>query len=664
MKRLSFTIYFAFILVSMMNAQSVTKGILDLRKSRLNENSVLDLSGEWQFHYGKHLTASEMAKIPFNSKHYLKVPSSWATILYDGKKLPFYGIGTYSLNIILNTEQKKYTSNYAFYTGYVVTAYKLWVNNELISQVGNATTKPKGFIPMYLPQPSFFYCKGDTIKIVVHISNFFDPIFTGFLQKTYLGTRESILHKEWLTTAFTLFIFSILLLLFIYQLIIGIVEKENKSHFPIAFIALLAISKMFCDGPISIYNFIPSLHFIIFYRVWFFSFFIIYFIFRLAETNYPSEVNKTVSKYINWFYILSAISFLFLDVVTLVYYSTYVAYANFICVIYLFYVFTKAIIRDREFSIISFISFVIMVGFIINDFMYLVYHNTAGYFTHVGVAIYISIQSVTISLKYARSHKRVVEMSNEILEINRGLENIVKERTQALENIGKQKDLLISTISHDLMGFFNTMLNLSKVLSCDKTLDGEQKETLHRLYQTSHRGYYLLDNILAWAKLQIKFNPEKELITDLKSLVDRNIELFSEQITCKTISTIVHIDNTLQFKCSNENLNSILRNLISNAIKFSNTGGEIHISNQVKDGLIQIRIHDSGIGISNELMTHLFTHELSMKREGTLGERGSGLGLLIVKELVEGNSGKIFCNSEINKGTCFIVEFTADIAVV
>lgn len=509
-----------------------------------------------------------------------------------------------------------------------------------------------------------FYCQGDTIKMVVQVSNFFDTTFSGFYQKTYLGTRESILHQNWNTTAFTLFIFSVLFLLLIYQFILGLIEKENKSHFPIAFIALLAISKMFCDGPISIYNFIPSLHFTIFFRIWFFSFFIIYFMFRLVEANYPSELNKTASKYFNWFYILSVISFLFVDVFTLVHYSKWVAYANLICVIYLFYVFTKAILRGREFSIISFISFLMMVGFIINDFMYLINQSTAGYYTHVGVAIYISIQSVLISIKYARSHKKVLVLSNELLEINRGLENIVKERTQALENIGKQKDLLISTISHDLMGFFNTMLNLSKVLSCDKTLNGEQKETMHRLYQTSHRGYYLLDNILAWAKLQIKFNPEKELITNLKLLVERNIELFSEQINCKSISLIVHIDNSLQFKCSNENLNSILRNLISNAIKFSPPGGEIQISNQEVNRIIRIQIQDNGIGISDELMNQLFTSELSCKREGTLGERGSGLGLLIVKELVEGNKGKIYCTSKINKGTCFIVEFTADITEV
>jgi signal transduction histidine kinase len=97
--------------------------------------------------------------------------------------------------------------------------------------------------------------------------------------------------------------------------------------------------------------------------------------------------------------------------------------------------------------------------------------------------------------------------------------------------------------------------------------------------------------------------------------------------------------------------------LISNAIKFSHDGGKITLSNRVENGLVQIIIHDDGIGMTYNELTTVFDAEKTKKRIGTAGESGSGLGLMIVKELVENNNGKIYCTSHINNGTSFIIEF-------
>jgi signal transduction histidine kinase len=147
------------------------------------------------------------------------------------------------------------------------------------------------------------------------------------------------------------------------------------------------------------------------------------------------------------------------------------------------------------------------------------------------------------------------------------------------------------------------------------------------------------------------------LIDKLTYIVNENVYLFAEQLESKGLETEININNALIFACNIGNLNTIIRNLISNSIKFSHNSGKITLTNQLKDNQVQIIIHDDGVGMTyNELAT-VFNLEKTKKRIGTAGESGSGLGLMIVKELVEQNNGKIYCLSQFNNGTSFIVEF-------
>ena len=642
------------------------QGVVNLSNNDLLSHNLTDLSGEWQFCFGKHLTAAQMRGIKETEKVYSKVPSPWTEIAVNGKKLPSIGIGTYYLKIILNKHAANSDSTFGFSIGEIDTSYKLWVNNELVTEAGNATTTAVGFKPIYLPQSCYFNSKSDTLHIVIQVSNFYDPLYAGIWHRINFGNRKNIANNELELIAFTIFIFSVLILLFLYQITLSIVHREDKSHIIIAVLAFVSMTKMLCDGPISIFNFIPNLDYFLFYRIWFFSFFIIYLIFRLTKVHYPDEVHGFVLKFFNWFYALSALLFLFVNPKYISTHIFFIVYANLVCIVYLFYVFAKAILRRRDFSVLSFISFTIMVGFIINDLLSVIFISGLSCQTHVGVAIFISIQSITISLKFARSHNKVVQLSEELIVVNKNLESEVAKRTNELytanlelEKIGKQKDLLISTISHDLIGFFNTLLTFTKAMCNDHLLTEQQKNIMTRLYQTSNKAYFLLDNILAWAKLHIKYNSELAEVSNFDTVVKQNIALFSEKIEAKNVDISLDIDDSLCFRCDVENLNSIVRNLLSNAIKFSKFGSQITVANAIHNGFVQIKFSDQGVGMSPEMQTDLFDPIKNKRREGTNGEMGSGVGLLIVKELVELNCGQIKCYSIENVGTTFVVEFPA-----
>jgi len=135
------------------------------------------------------------------------------------------------------------------------------------------------------------------------------------------------------------------------------------------------------------------------------------------------------------------------------------------------------------------------------------------------------------------------------------------------------------------------------------------------------------------------------------------VDTFKNQLKDKNVHVRVEVDNNLLFVCDDEQIYSICRNLLSNAIKFSQPGGEITFSNKLVEDTVEIRIHDQGVGMGPQMLATLFDNTIDNKRRGTSGESGSGLGLIIVKELVESNKGSISCISELGKGTDFILRF-------
>ncbi len=654
----------SLILIFRIDAQTAHNGMADLRtRSNLHEK-IIDLSGEWQFYFGKHLSACEMQRLTPAEKHFIKVPSNWKNDSINGQPLSPFGVGTYYMRIITDRQDKKSPQCLGLRLGNITSAYKLWVNGQLLGETGVATIDPKGFKPIYAPKSYYFTTNTDTIDIIIQASNFYDPNYAGISQKILIGPHDAIEDYSLRSYTVAIFILSIFFLLFIYQVILSFVHREEHSHRVIALLSVIIFSKMLLDGDLVIFHFFPDLDFTFCYRIWLLSFLTVPLVIRLTKLAFPSEVNPAIEKAIYISYILIAVAFLSVEIRFLMNHIFFVIYASIICVGYLFFVLIKAIYNHRHYSVIHTVSFTVMILTMLNDLIYVTNQATPGYLSHFGVSFYISAQSIIISLKFARSHKQAVKLSHELEQINLNLENMVQARTKELNEanielgkINKQKDFLISTVSHDLIGSFNVLISFTKSLSRDESVSEKHQKMMCMLHRTSERGFAILDNILTWAKLQISYQPEMKPIACLSEIIKENIQLASEQLDNKSINTIVNIDNSLHFNCDISHLNTILRNLLSNAIKFSRTGGNITLSNHVKEDSVQIIIHDEGIGMPAELADSVFESGKNYKREGTNGERGSGLGLLIVKELVENNQGQIFCYSELNMGTQFILKF-------
>ena len=238
----------------------------------------------------------------------------------------------------------------------------------------------------------------------------------------------------------------------------------------------------------------------------------------------------------------------------------------------------------------------------------------------------------------------------------------LKQKITSIDNLNKElvesnntKDKLFSIIAHDLRGPFNSILGFSDLLfeNLQEFEIAETKELLGIINASAKNTLVLLDNLLNWAKSQtgqINFKPEKVV---LSPIIQEVFELSNSSAQNKNIVLNYIQSEEIVVLADSNMIKTVLRNLISNAIKFTNSNGKIDVYALQNDKFIEIAVSDNGVGMNEETRNKLFSIETNETTLGTANEKGSGLGLLLCKEFVEKHGGKIWIESEEGKGSIF-----------
>ena len=243
----------------------------------------------------------------------------------------------------------------------------------------------------------------------------------------------------------------------------------------------------------------------------------------------------------------------------------------------------------------------------------------------------------------------VIDDVSEIVENRANLE----KKTIELKESNETKDQFFSIISHDLKGPLASVLGLLEIFT--KNLDSfseiEIKTYLKDCYDSAHDMNDLLDNLLRWGRIQIggvSWNPGT---IDLKNVADSVLNTLNKIAKAKNIELKNDIPINFNAFCDENMIKAVVLNLVNNAIKFTRKGGCVDISAKVKDNRVEVLVQDNGVGIEREDIQYLFNIDKKVQQEGTNKESGTGLGLIIVKDLVEKNKGTIRVESNINVGT-------------
>ena len=235
-------------------------------------------------------------------------------------------------------------------------------------------------------------------------------------------------------------------------------------------------------------------------------------------------------------------------------------------------------------------------------------------------------------------------------------EEEINLKNEQLQAINAEKDKFFSIIAHDLRGPLSAFVAATQILTEEvQTMETKDILDITMSMKTSATNIFsLLENLLEWSRLKrggLDFVPEK---LNLGKTVSECVAVLSESARKKEIDILVYIPNEMEVLADKHMLETVVRNLISNAIKFTFTGGKVSVTAEYTgDHSAEIRVIDSGIGMTPELKNKLFMINEKTNRNGTKGELSTGLGLLLCKEFIEQCGGKIWVNSEAGKGSTF-----------
>ena len=235
-------------------------------------------------------------------------------------------------------------------------------------------------------------------------------------------------------------------------------------------------------------------------------------------------------------------------------------------------------------------------------------------------------------------------------------EEEIKLKNELLQFSNAEKDKFFSIIAHDLRGPLSTFVAATQIITEEiHTMSMADIKDITASMKTSATNIYsLLENLLEWSRLRrggMDFVPEK---LNLKKNLSDCIKVLSESARKKRIQIEVVVSNELEVLADNHMLEAVFLNLISNAIKFTNPGGKVKVSAGYDNAHnVEVKISDSGIGMSTELKDRLFQINEKISRPGTEGELSSGLGLLLCKEFIEKHNGKLWVESTVGQGSTF-----------
>lgn len=276
--------------------------------------------------------------------------------------------------------------------------------------------------------------------------------------------------------------------------------------------------------------------------------------------------------------------------------------------------------------------------------------------------------SIRVDITKTKFYEEKIKNINEKLKSNQKLlENRQKDLLQLtaqlketgyeLQKINNEKDKFLSIIAHDLRNPFHSLLSLFDLLENEYEFleKDEQKEIIINANSSLKNAYKLVENLLNWARLQGEGTTINKSELELKILISESVSLMRESAARKNISIFNKAKSEYKVFADNVMINSVLQNLITNAIKFTPENGTVQIESEAKGSFVEVSVKDSGIGMLQEDLEKLFRIDIHHSTSGTNNEKGSGLGLILCKELIEKNDGEISVSSKPGVGTKFTI---------
>lgn len=265
------------------------------------------------------------------------------------------------------------------------------------------------------------------------------------------------------------------------------------------------------------------------------------------------------------------------------------------------------------------------------------------------------LEPIAASAANAVANARLYSTAQQEIAERKRAEEALRKVNEELKRVNDSKDKFFSIISHDLRSPFNTLLGFAQLLSqnLERYTPEKLRNHVEKLRASAERLYALLENLLTWSRIQRGVMEHEPHEIDLYEIADDNVALFWSKSQQKQVTLHNMVPERMVAYADPNMVDTVVRNLISNALKFTRPGDRITIAARPRETMLEMSVADTGLGISDEGQAQLFRIDMQYTTPGIDGEKGTGLGLILCRDLVIRNGGQIAVESQPGAGTTF-----------
>jgi signal transduction histidine kinase len=663
------------------------KGILDLSQVHVSKNP-LELQGEWEFYWQELLSPEDIQNRlarDGNRGRWINIPSSWLGYQLDGQQLSGTGFATFRVVIELSEQDRN--ERLALRLPTIFHAYKLWVNGELLAEVGLVGQDKSSVTPHLATKLVFFQPENDRVELVMQVANFHHKRggITKFIE---LGGSDVLTVGNNLKVAAEMFITASLLVIGIYHLLLFILRRKDRAPLYFGLFTMLFGIRSLLVGELMITQIWPAfpwgLQFKIEYLILCSSGYIITMYFDSIFPNYVSR----------WFHLGTRIvtsAFSIVVVVTpAIIYTKMLPMIGVMVVLHMVYLMVglvQAAMWRMEGALIFLLVSMVALVTVINDFLYYNEWSRIENTSPLGLLVFTIAQMMLLSSRFTRAAsneeriaRELQDANNKLTEMNMNLERTVQERTHALsaahDNLRSSYDQLLHSeqgrkkllayITHDLRLPLSSMLGYVEAVH-DMVKPERNEQYLNYIRDNTIRINRMIEELSFLSHLetgQVSYRMEPVHVVHFLRGFYEQYELVVRDAGLDFMLDIRDAEdqgpNSPVVKMDTQRLEQALFNLVSNAMKFTSSGGAVRIAlamdevNHTRYAIISVQ--DSGMGIPPEQLEQIFDRNYRYDRPGLeKGIEGSGLGLAICREIVLAHGGTVRAESDGETGSVFYV---------
>lgn len=663
------------------------EGFLDLTQVHVSKSPV-KLEGEWAFYWQELLSPEDIQNRAAGNgdpERWINIPGSWLGYPLDGGKLSGTGYATFRLIVELSEQDRH--ERLALRLPTIFHAYKLWVNGDLLAEVGTLGRDKGSMTPQLATKQVFFQPENDTVELVMQVANF-DHRRGGMTKVIELGGSDVLTVQTNLKIAAEMFITASLLIIGIYHLLLFLLRRKDKAPLYYGLFTLLLGIRSQLVGEHLLTQWWPDFPWELQFKI---EYLILcssgYLITMFASSIFPNHVSR-------WFrrgseIVTGAICIVVVVTPALIYTSLLplIGVMVVLHMIYLMVGLVQAAVQRTEGALIFLLVSTITLVTVINDFLYYNEWSRIGNTSPLGLLIFTIAQMILLSSRFTRAasnEERIARelqiANNKLIEMNMNLEQTVQERTQALSAAhddlrssydqllrseqGRKK--LLAYITHDLKLPLSSMLGYVEAVQ-DKVKPERNDQYLKYIRDNTIRVNRMIEELSFLSHLetgQVSYRMEPMEVSHFLRGFYEQYELVVRDAGLNFILDLSAANNqenaAIVAQMDTQRLEQALFNIVSNAMKFTASGGEVRISLAVQEEknarYAVISVQDSGIGVPPDQLEQIFDRNYRYERPGrSKSVVGSGLGLAICREIIQAHGGTVRADSDGETGSIFYV---------